>query len=322
VGRRSSNSSYLDSPGEDARILAAARHGVITAEALYALGLSKHDVAYRVRVGRLHRRYRGVYAVGRPDLRIEGAFLAAVLACGHGGVLSHAAAAHLYGIRSSAAARIDVTAPRGRAGHDGIRLHRPRLLEDEDITAFEGIPITTVGRTLLDMGAQGLDLARAMHEAQVRELLDMSEVWSVLARNPTARGARALERASREEVPFTRSGLERSFLGLCRVGGVPTPRANPWVWDGEKLVEVDFWWPWARLIVEVDGLRYHGTRYRRRMDATKTAALRSTGLVVERFTDVQIAGAPQAVAASVLDHLRAAEVAIVPTSTAQRLGRL
>jgi hypothetical protein len=104
-------------------------------------------------------------------------------------------------------------------------------------------------------------------------------------------------------VPFTRSGLEVAGLALCRDFGIPTPKVNEWVWAGDELLEVDFFWSDARLVVEVDGGRYHSTRWRRRQDAAKTAKLRATGYIVLRFTDVEIAGAPGAVAALILDEL-------------------
>jgi hypothetical protein len=134
----------------------------------------------------------------------------------------------------------------------------------------------------------------------VQELLDMRAIWAVLARNPRAPGARRLDWASREEVPFTRSELEEAALSLFRSFSVPEPETNEWVWDGEKLVEVDFLWRKLGLIVEVDGGRYHSTRWRRRQDAAKTAALRAQGWTVIRFADVEINGTPAQVAATVL----------------------
>ena len=75
------------------------QHGVISHEQLIELGLKPQAIKRRVASGRLHRLYEGVYAVGRPDLDQHGVWMAAVLACGKGAVLSHSSAAALLEIR-------------------------------------------------------------------------------------------------------------------------------------------------------------------------------------------------------------------------------
>ncbi len=289
--------------------MAAAVHGVIEGKSLRAVGLTKSDIAYRVRTGRVYRRYPDVFAVGRPDLPLFGEFLAAVLACGPRAVLSHRSAARLWGIGNGGTYRIDVTAPRSVRPKRGIRLHRPLSLGALDTTTLEGIPVTSVAQTLLDLAAPAyrMNVGRLLHEATVQQVLDMRAVWAVLARSPRAPGAPRLDRAAREEQPFSRSGLEIASWAVFREFGVPLPRGNRWVWDGEKLVEVDFVWFGERVIVEVDGGRYHSTRWRRRQDAAKTTALRAQGWSVLRFADVEVAGAPAQMAATILTSLRGAQ---------------
>jgi hypothetical protein len=286
----------------DARILRAATHNVITTDELRALGLADRDISYRVKVNRLHRKYREVYAVGRPDLTLDGVFLAAVLACGSKAALSHTSALRKWGLRGGGTYRIDVVAPRSVKPKKGIRLHRPVSLDALDTTELDGIPITSVAQTLLDVAAPAyrVDVAKLLHEAAVQELLDMREIWSVLARNPRAPGARRLDRASREEVPFTRSELEEAALRVFRSYSVPKPDTNVWISDGEKLVEVDCLWREFGLVVEIQSARYHGTRWRRRQDAAKAAALRAQGWTVQPIWDVEINGTPAQVAATVL----------------------
>jgi hypothetical protein len=283
-------------------VLRAARHCVITFDQLRALGLSADEIDYRADVGRLHRKYTEVFAVGRPDLPLDGVFLAAVLACGPDAILSHRSALRKWGLRGGGTYRVDVTAPRSIKPKRGIRLHRPLHLDALDTSIVDGIPITSVAQTLLDVAAPSyrFNVGKLLHEAAVQELLDMRAIWAVLARSPRAPGARRLDWASREEVPFTRSELEEAALSLFRSFSVPEPETNEWVWDGEKLVEVDFLWRKLGLIVEVDGGRYHSTRWRRRQDAAKTAALRAQGWTVLRFPDVEINGTPAQVAATVL----------------------
>jgi hypothetical protein len=290
----------------DARILAAASHNVITTEQLVALDLSHSDIGYRVGVKRLHRKYPEVYAVGRPDLALDGVFLAAVLACGPRAALSFHSSLRKYELRGGGTYRVDVTAPRSIKPKKGIRLHRPRSLDDVETTVLDGIPITTVAQTLLDVAApvHRMNMGKLLHEAIVQELFDLDGLSRVLARNPTAPGARRLAEALTEEVPFTRSDLEVATLALFRAFSVPEPETNACIWDGEKLVEVDFVWREFGLIVEVDGWRYHQSRWRRRQDAAKTEALRAQGWHVIRFSEFAVAGTPAQVAATTLAAMR------------------
>jgi very-short-patch-repair endonuclease len=165
----------------------------------------------------------------------------------------------------------------------------------------DGIPITTVARTLLDCSTPGLgvDVGRMLHEAEVQTQFDAREVWAVLARCPNHAGARRLDWALREEHPFTRSGLEDAMVALLRRFGLSGWQSNRHIWAGDELLEVDFYWPDAGVIVEVDGARYHSTRWRQRKDAEKTAKLRAAGFIVLRFTDAEVAGAPERVAAAI-----------------------
>jgi predicted transcriptional regulator of viral defense system len=153
VGPATTNSSEYGGPSLDEQILAGARHNVVTTDDLLGLGLTHSDIGYRVERGRLHRKYKGVFAVGRPDLRIEGVFLAAVLACGPRATLSHKSAARLWNLTRAETSRIDVTAPRSVKPKPGIRLHRPLSLDALDTTIVEGIPVTSVAQTLLDLAA-------------------------------------------------------------------------------------------------------------------------------------------------------------------------
>src|SRR4051794_21640510 len=81
--------------------LAARQHGVVERMQLLRIGLTRHEIGERIRAGRLHPLHRGVYAVGHRRLSRQGRYLAAVLACGDGAVLSHCAAADLWELRAT-----------------------------------------------------------------------------------------------------------------------------------------------------------------------------------------------------------------------------
>ena len=104
----------LDTHSLDGRIaaLAARQHEVISRAQLLRLGLDDRAIGRRMRSGRLHPIYRGVYAYGRPQLSREGRFIAAVLAYGDRAVLSHRSAAVHWAMLAERGPRIDVTVPR------------------------------------------------------------------------------------------------------------------------------------------------------------------------------------------------------------------
>src|SRR3954463_12665827 len=131
--------------------VAARQHGVISYPQLESLGLSRSSIDRRVRAGRLHRIHRAVYAVGYKRLTQRGRWMAAVLAAGDGAVLSHRSAAALWQILPPHG-RTHVTPSRRLQDRDRITFHSQSLQFDE-VTEHDGIPTTTVARTLLDLAA-------------------------------------------------------------------------------------------------------------------------------------------------------------------------
>jgi very-short-patch-repair endonuclease len=280
--------------------LAVAQHGVVHRRQLLALGLSDSAIGRRVASGRLHRLHRSVYAVGHPLLGSHGRWLAAVLACRPGAVLSHASAAALWEIRSAAAGRIDVTVPgTARPRAPGLRVHRARRLGAEEIATRRGIPVTSAERTILD-------LAASLSERALEKVLDRAEQerivdWRALAAIACARGHRGsapLGRVLAEHVPgttVTRSVLEERMLALCRAHGLPRPRVNHYV----EGLEVDFVFPGKRVLIETDSWRYHRDRTAFERDRERDAVFARAGYRVLRFTDRQMRSDPAGVAATI-----------------------
>jgi predicted transcriptional regulator of viral defense system/very-short-patch-repair endonuclease len=267
--------------------LAGRQWGVVSLVQLRELGLSDDAVQRRGRAGRLHRVHRAVYAVGHTVLRREGRCLAAVLACGEGAVLSHRSAAAHWGLLQTAATRIDVTAPRTRAGDASIRLHHSRSLDARDTTTHQGIPITSVARTLLDLAAtvRADRLERALAQAEHLQLYDHRAITELLARANGHRGTAALTKATALEPKLTRSEWEDRLLKLVRAAALPEPLVNLPL-DAPEYGECkpDFHWPAQSLIVETDGWRTHRTRAAFERDRAKDAALTAAGYRVVRFT--------------------------------------
>src|SRR3954464_7273913 len=170
--------------------VAAAQYGVVSFAQLRAVGLGRGAVEKAVRGERLIRLHTGVYAVGHRVLRVEGSRLAAVLACGAGAVLSHRSAGAHWGLLPTARTLVDVTMPRTRRRVPGIDLHRSRSLDARDTASHEGIPITTVARTLLDLAAAVPEsrLERALAQAERLQLYDHRAITDVIARANGHRG--------------------------------------------------------------------------------------------------------------------------------------
>src|SRR5919197_893360 len=122
--------------------IARRQHGVISLTQLRALGFSDSGVRKRVAHRRLHRVHNGVFALGRPDLPKHGRWMAAVLACGEGALLSHRASTALHELLSVGGGPIDVTVPnRSARSRRGIRIHRPVALHPSERAVVEGIPL-------------------------------------------------------------------------------------------------------------------------------------------------------------------------------------
>jgi hypothetical protein len=267
--------------------LAGRRWGVVSRAELVRLGVSRAAVDAWLRRGRLHRLYRGVYAVGHAYIGREGRRLAAVLACGEGAALSHRSAASHWGLLDTQSARVDVTAARSRDGVPGIRLHSARSLIAQDTIVHEGIPTTSIARTLLDLAAtvRSDRLERALAQAERLRLYDHTTIADVLGRANGHRGRTALTRATAQEPKLTRSELEAIFLELVRQAGLSEPEANlSLTAPDHPRLDPDFYWPTYRLVVETDGWETHRTRAAFRSDRRRDAALVASGWRVLRFT--------------------------------------
>jgi predicted transcriptional regulator of viral defense system len=172
----------------EAWALAEEQEGVISHRQLRALGFSARAIRHRVAKGRLHRRYRGVYVVGRPELSRAGEMMAAVLRCGEGAVLSHESAAELWGIRRRRRGPIEVSVPIPRDPRArGIRVHRRLALAAAEIDKHGAIPLTNPNRTLVDLAVR---LPRDQLEAAVNEaaISDHVEPEALRASLETRRG--------------------------------------------------------------------------------------------------------------------------------------
>ncbi len=166
-------------------------------------------------------------------------------------------------------------------------IHRSRALATDDVTDVDGIPVTSVARTLLDLATalSSRDLEYALDRAERLELFDVAAVEDVIARARGRHGTKALRVAIAGWRPSdTRSELEARHLELVSGSGLPLPQVNV-VLRGELHEHaVDAYWPASKLVVQLDGFAYHRTRRDRERDATTDADLELARYRVLRLT--------------------------------------
>ncbi len=214
--------------------------------------------------------------------------MAAVLACGTDAALSHRSAAALWGIGDEHRNWIDVTVRR-RCEHqqEGIRARSRPSLPEGDIVRYDGIPVTNIVRTLLDVASEGGAgvLERMVNKADKRNLIDPEKLRDEIDRLAGEPGVRPL-RALLDHSTFrlSDSDLEVRFRSIAASAGLPLPLTKTWV----NGFEVDFFWPELGLVVETDGLRYHRTPSAQARDRLRDQAHTAAGLTCLRFTHRQV----------------------------------
>jgi very-short-patch-repair endonuclease len=274
--------------------LAGRQFGVVTTAQLEALGWSRSRAADAALTGRLHRVHQGVYAVGNPVLSPHACCMAAVLACGDDALLSHFSAAWLWGIAHTCAMTIDVTAANVCHHQKSIRVHSAQTLTDDDRDSKEGIPVTAVPRTLLDLAATAPRyLGWLVENTRKLGLLDFPSFDELLARSKGQRGVRRLRLALEEhrEPETTRSKVERLFLRLVKRAGLPRPSVNLFVAE----YELDVYWHQERFAVELDTYKHHGDRLSFEEDRKRHEDLKLAGIEMVRITGTRIEREPVAV---------------------------
>lgn len=268
------------------------QHGVITRRQLHRFGFTDEAIRHRVGRGRLHPLWPQVYAVGRPQVTDEGFWMAAVLTCGAGAVLSHRTAAVLWGIAKPRRGQVEVSVPSPRdPRRRGIKVHR--RVEVTKTTRI-GIPATTPAQTIIDLAPRLTErqLERTIDEADKLDLTHPEQLRDA-AEGKQGKGARIVrDLLDRRTFLLTDSDLERLFIPIAEAAGLPTPETRTFV-NGHR---VDFHFREENLVVEADGGRYHRTPSEQRRDRVREHSHAVAGLTPVRFTHDQIAHEPQYVA--------------------------
>jgi very-short-patch-repair endonuclease len=277
-----------------------------------ALQMTDRQIAQAVDAGRLHRVFRGVYALGHPNVSEFGRLRAATLACGTGAVVSHRSAGALLRLLDKGPVVIDVIAPgaRGRT-IDGIRLHQVRPPRLEETGTVDGIPCTSPARTLVDLaGSVGDRTLRSCFErAAQRRLLDIPAIEASV--DPRRRGMKSLQALIDEwrlAAPAAKKGrlkspLETKVLPLLVRRGLPAPLLNAPVGIPNGRIEVDFLWPEQRFVVEADSRDFHATDVAFERDRWRDRELLRAGYGTLRVTNHQAERETKAIVDAIVSRI-------------------
>ncbi|MGZ4185979.1 MAG: DUF559 domain-containing protein [Solirubrobacteraceae bacterium] len=205
---------------------------------------------------------------------------AAVLACGPGALLSHGSAASLWGIYDRWWTPFEVIVSTGRV-RPGIRIHRANV-DRRDVRRHLGIRVTSPARTVFDNAPRltAKALTRKVNELRIARRLKLEHLAELAARLPRHPGTSRVSRLI--EIPRgpTRSELEDVFAAFGTRFDLPPFQFNARV----AGYEVDVLFPKQRVIVELDGYEFHGTRQSFERDRERDAATLAAGHVTVRIT--------------------------------------
>ncbi len=294
--------------------------GLVTRTQLLDAGVKPKTVDEAVRTGVLLHQARGVYRLPGAPLTAPSRLLAEVLALGHGALLSHRTAAWLWGL-APAPVRHEVSVPRGRRRRSGpLIVHESRDLHLVVPGRIDGLPVTDVGRTVLDCASEPeFDLELLVDEARRRHGISRSLLPSVVVAHARA-GRPGIDRLRRlvEEVELPASDFERLVTRWLAASGVPA-----WTFHHRLVVptfgpvELDIAWPECRVALELEGADHRDRRLVHDRDTARQNALAADGWIVLRVTYRRWLQEPAAVLAeitSVLDGSSARPASPAPAS--------
>jgi very-short-patch-repair endonuclease len=288
--------------------VAGRQEGRIASRQLHALRVTTDEIEYRLRIGRLHRVGWGVYAVGSPHSTLNARRWEVVLACGPRAVLSHGAAARLWGIVLTPQ-RLEVTAPR-RVRRRRIVAHQATLPPDE-VTTDLGIPVTTANRTLLDLAARWKPdaVTRALNQAEANALYEYQSLLDLVHRHPMHPGAFTIRRILVDRDPATTRSPSEDYVHAFLVErDFPRALVNHWMEVGGEHFMPDFVWLEEKVIVEAYS-KFHRTQDQIDRDDDRDAVLQAHGWAVLHVTQRQLRRNPDRVARRLWDLLNRRAVA-------------
>jgi very-short-patch-repair endonuclease len=294
------------------RALAAAQHGLVTRADAVKCGLTAQQIGRRLASGEFQRMHENVYRIaGAPPSRRQ-ALLAACLAGDRLTVASHRSAGELWGLAGVHGTQPEVlVVTRGRPRLEGVRIHRTDLLDAEDMDVIDGIPVTAVPRTIMDLGAvlRPERVESAMEDAVLRLGYSVNDLRSCLDRLAASgrNGCgvlRAILDARDPALAPTDGELEAKLARLIRRYELPAPvRQFRIDTPGRPPIIIDFAYPQWKLAIEADSRRWHAGRLDVQRNSEKQNTLTRLGWLVLRFTWFDVTKRPDQVANDILRSL-------------------
>jgi very-short-patch-repair endonuclease len=297
--------------------VAEQHHGVFCRLHLDLLGVSTHERKYRVTTGRWIEIHHGAYRLAGAPRTWKGDAQAACWAGGTRAAISHRSAAAIHAMPGGTKSFVELTCPRWRrTRHAGLVVHESRALPDRDIVLVEGIAVTTVSRTLFDLGSvcgpRTVDLA--IDNALRRELTDFDRLVAMLRRlgHRGVEGTALFRRLLADRDPLrapTESERESMLIAVLRSHGLPEPMRQHVIRDptGAFVARVDIAYPDAKVAIEYESYQHHVGKHALVRDSRRRNAITALGWTVLSGTaeDVRL-GHGHALASAVGAALRAA----------------
>jgi hypothetical protein len=305
--------------------LAVAQSGAFSSAQAVAAGCSYAHLRHRERTGRIHRVRRGLYLhAGFPRSWLQDLWLEQ-LAAGDRSAVCGEAAAQLHGFNRFTRQTVEVERVQG-GNHEAARgsVHETFWLPPHHVTNVEGLPVTTVARTVFDLAGlprhpaafrnEGL---REIHTKRITwlvnhairdhgmRMIDLNRVLAAVGRRgkPGTAIIRAVVADLGVDYEPADSELEDLFLEVCAAFGIEAPDGQINLGTKDRWVgRVDFVWRRAKLIAEIDGSQ-HRAPLDRRSDRRRDCDLGGEGWTVIRITWWQLVHEPESVVARLRAHL-------------------
>ncbi|MEX1006307.1 MAG: hypothetical protein WD271_00500 [Acidimicrobiia bacterium] len=244
-----------------------AHHGIFGHHHLEELGVSFGERKHRLRTGRWESLYDLVYRIAGAPVSWRGDLLAACWAGGTRAVASHRSAAALWELPGRRREIAEITCPRWRrARHDGVEVHETTALSSRDVSTVDGIPVTTVERTIFDLAGvcSRFTVDLAIDSALRRDLTDFDKLCAMLRRvgKRGRKGTKVLrELLAERDAQYlpTESEREQMLLRVLRAHGLPEPERQYSIHNdsGHFLARPDLVYRDLKIAMEYDSYQYH-----------------------------------------------------------------
>jgi hypothetical protein len=252
----------------DVRIarFAAVQHGIVSVAQMRSMGVTDRTRQRMLENGVLVRRFDGAYRIVGAPASWKGDLLAACWSGGTRAAASHRSGAALWGIGGGDEGIQELTCPRWRrVRHDGLVVHETKVLDVRDVTVLDHVPVTTVERTILDLGAvrSPATVERAMESALRKDLTTLVDLRMTVRRlgRQGRNGVGVLRRILDERDPDRRlseSDMEMLMVQVLRANGLPEPVLQHEVrYQGRFVARVDAAFVESRIALDYESFEWH-----------------------------------------------------------------